>query len=121
MCYPHKTLIKAIAKGCTCTPDAYSNMYNVLLPYSKKELCHLAGIGFAGFLVENCDLKISCPVLIIVGEHDKTGKVWKYCDEWHKNTGFPLALIPNAAHNANYDNSEKVNQEIEKFLNSREY
>ena len=43
---------------------AGQNYYHSLSPYSKKELCHLLGIGYAGFLEENCDLNISCPVLM---------------------------------------------------------
>lgn len=116
MCYPHKTLIRAIAGSCCYTEAGRESMRESLLPYTKKELCHLMGIGFAGFLTENCDLKINCPVLILVGEYDKTGKVMQYSMQWNKETGFPLYVIPDAAHNSNVDNSELVNQKIGAFL-----
>ena len=74
------------------------------------------GIGFAGFLVENCNLRITCPVLILVGEHDHTGKVMQYCRQWNQETAFPFYVIPDAAHNSNYDNSREVNARIEDFL-----
>lgn len=116
MCFPHKILVKSIAKSCTYTKVAYQNMLTALQPYSKKELCYLMGIGYAGFLEENCNLEITCPTLLLVGQYDKTGKVKQYCDAWHEKTNFPLHVIPQAAHNSNFDNSEVVNQEIDSFL-----
>ena len=116
MCFPEKLLRKALAKSCTRTRDAYESYFASLRPYSKKELCHLMGVVYAGFLKENCDLEITCPTLILVGQYDRTGKVKQYCREWAKRTGFPLQIIPNAAHNANYDNSKSVNEIIELFL-----
>lgn len=110
MCFPHRLLKKSIAKSCTYTAASYKNMLAALQPYSQKELCHLMGIGYAGFLEENCDLEITCPTLILVGEYDRTGKVKQYCSAWSKKTGFPLRIISKAAHNSNYDNSEAVNQ-----------
>ena len=116
--YPDKSLRKAIAKQCTRTESSYQNMFNMLSVYSKKELCHLMGIGFSGFLEDNCDLNITCPVMLIVGEYDKTGKVKHYNKEWAKELGVSVTWIKNAAHNANDDCPEQVNKYIEMFLNS---
>ena len=115
-CYPHKLLVRAVASGCTTTPYSYDNMLKALAPYSKKELCHLLGIGYAGFLEINQDLEISCPVLIIVGEKDRTGKVRQYCTRWHENTGYPIRWITGAAHNSNADNPQAVNAAIQEFI-----
>lgn len=115
-CYPHKALVKAIAKSCTYTQYAYENMFTALSQYTKREICHLMGIGYAGFLAENTDLSIKCPVLILVGRQDKTGKVKQYCHAWQKNTCYPLHVIDKAAHNSNIDNYEQVNKEIEEFI-----
>ena len=76
------------------------------------------GIGFAGFLEDNCDIEIKCPVLLIVGQHDKTGKVKKYNEEWSASIGVPVTWIANAAHNSNDDNPEAVDQAIDAFLNA---
>lgn len=116
MCFPYKLFISSIAQSCTCTQSAYQNMMTALQPYSKKELCHLMGVGYAEFLRENCDIEITCPVVILVGEHDQTGKVRQYCAAWSKNTSHPLYVIPNAAHNSNFDNSEAVNLRIDAFI-----
>lgn len=119
-CYPYKSLIKAIAKSCTCTQYAYENMLTSLQQYNKNEVCHLLGIGYSGFLEENCDLNLEIPALILVGEKDRTGKVKKYCRAWNEKTGYPLHVIKNAAHNSNIDNYEQVNSEIEEFINKLE-
>jgi pimeloyl-ACP methyl ester carboxylesterase len=61
-------------------------------------------------------LEINCPVLLILGEKDKTGKVKRYNREWAKQTGYPLVIIRDAAHNANVDKPQEVNNCIRKFL-----
>lgn len=116
-CCPYKALVKAIAKSCTCTQYAYKNMYTALKQYTKQEVCQLMGIGYAGFLEENWNLALRIPVLILIGEDDRTGKVRQYCKAWKEKTGYPLHVIKNAAHNSNIDNYEQVNSEIEKFIN----
>ncbi len=114
--YPLGFLKKSVAKQCTRTEFAYRNMLAALTPYGKDELCRLMGIGFAGFLAGNRDMEIACPLLILCGEHDITGKVKQYCRAWAEATGVPLHTIKDAAHNANADNPEQVNAEIAAFL-----
>ena len=114
--YPDKSLRKAVAKQCTRTEKSYQNMLDMLSLYDKKELCHLMGIGFAGFLEDNCDIKIECPVLLLVGEHDKTGKVIQYNKEWAKDLNTRVTWIKDAAHNSNDDNPGLVNSMIDAFL-----
>lgn len=114
--FPGQFLKKSIAKQNTATREGYENMLSMLEIYQKKELCHLMGITYAGFFEDNRDLQIDCPVLLLLGEKDKTGKVKQYNHTWSKHTGFPLVIIKNAAHNSNVDCPEAVNQAIEQFL-----
>ena len=118
MCCPFGWMKRAMARQVSTTQAAYANMTQMLSPYSKKELCRLMGIGYAGFLADNCDLDIPCPVLLILGEKDKTGKVKQYNAEWARRTGYPLEVIPGAAHNANVDRPQAVNACIRRFLAS---
>ncbi|MDO5381292.1 MAG: hypothetical protein Q4F06_01025 [Eubacteriales bacterium] len=60
------------------TSDANENMLNMLSVYNKKEFTHLMGIGYVGFLSDNCDLSIKCPVFLLLGEKNTTGKVKAY-------------------------------------------
>ena len=91
-------------------------MYQMLSFYDKKELCHLMGIGFAGFLEDNCDLDIKCPVMLIVGDLESTGKVKQYNAQWAEDLNVPITWIKGAAHNSNDDQPEQVNEQIEKFI-----
>ncbi|MGN1031761.1 MAG: alpha/beta fold hydrolase, partial [Butyricicoccaceae bacterium] len=96
-CYPFGMLKHSIAASAAETEYGRQNMLAALSYYSKDELCRLMGLSYAEFLKENQTLELKCPVLILIGEHDITGKVRQYCMEWHRRTGFPLRWIPNAA------------------------
>ncbi|NCB36252.1 MAG: hypothetical protein EOM58_09435 [Clostridia bacterium] len=56
------------------------------------------------------------PVLLTLGEYDKTGKVPQYNWAWAAKTGYPLKIIPGAGHNANVDNPVVFNAVVEDFL-----
>ena len=114
--YPDKMLRREIAKMCCVTERGRQNMLNMLSHYGNRELCTLLYLGFAGFISDMCDLTIKCPVCLILGEHDRTGKVRQYMTRWHEETGYPLHIIKNAAHNTNDDNPEKVNAVLRDFL-----
>lgn len=59
--------------------------------------------------------KITCPALILIGDHDSmTKRQQQYMHEHIQNS--TLVTIKNAHHGANLDNPEKVEKEMEKFL-----
>ena len=114
--YPVNMMKKAMAKQVSVTQQSYENMMQMLTPYGKEELCHLMGLGYAGFLEDNCEMEISCPVQLILGEKDRTGKVKQYNLHWARKTGYPLKIIKDAAHNVNVDRPEEVNECIRDFV-----
>ena len=114
--YPSQWMKKAMSRQVSTTRKSYENMMQMLSPYNKSELCHLMGLGYAGFLDDNCELQIPCPVLLILGEKDRTGKVAQYNKAWTLQTGYLLKIIEDAAHNANVDKPEEVNACIRDFL-----
>ena len=114
--FPKKLLKSSMAKQNALTENGRENMANMIEPYNKAELCHLMGIGYAGFMNDNRECKISCPVLLVVGEKDTTGKVRAYNREWARRTGYPLVWISGAAHNSNVDNPTVVNKRILDFI-----
>lgn len=116
MLFTEKMLKTSMSKQNAVTKIGQANMLAMIDRYDKAQLCHLMGMGYAGFLDDNRELHISCPVLLIVGEREKTGKVKSYNREWAKRTGFPFVWIPNAAHNSNVDNPSVVNSSISNFL-----
>ena len=76
--FPDKMLRNIMARMCGTSDIGRKNMLEMLKDYDKKELCHLMYLGFAGFIPEIRDLSIPCPVCLIVGENDRTGKVRQY-------------------------------------------
>lgn len=114
--FPDSILRNTMAKMCANTQRARENMLNMLTDYTKDELCRLMYIGFAGFIYEIGKMNIKCPVWLLVGENDKTGKVMAYNKLCHKKEGYPLYIIEGAAHNANDDQPTQVNNLIKEFL-----
>jgi len=114
--FPEKLLKSSMAKQNALTEIGRSNMASMIGGYRKAELCQLMGIGYASFLDDNRVCELPCPVLLIVGEKDNTGKVRAYNKEWARRTGYPLVWIPNAAHNSNVDNPAVVNETIKIFI-----
>lgn len=93
-------------------------MIEMLKPMSKEQIIEQMDIAYGKLASEIRDIDLNCPVLILLGDKDKTGKVKQYCTEWARKTGYPLHIIKNAAHFSNGDNAEQVNAEIEKFISS---
>lgn len=114
--FPEKLLKSSMAKQNALSEIGRSNMAAMIEGYSKAELWRLMGIGYAGFLNDNRVCKIPCPVILLVGEKDNTGKVKAYNRDWARRTGYPLIWIPNAAHNSNVDNPAVVNEKIMDFV-----
>ncbi|MBI4857507.1 MAG: alpha/beta hydrolase [Acetobacterium woodii] len=117
-CYSHDKLLTGIAKGVTYTKKGYDNMMTMLTPYKKTELCHIMGTAYASFLKENRDAVFEFPVLLILGEYDRFGKVPQYNYAWAAKTGYPLKIIPHAGHNANVDNPLIFNTVVQSFLDN---
>ena len=91
--YPHAYFVNTVVNSVALTDQGRTNMRNALSYYSHKELCELMDDGYKSFVNENRDLSIPCPVLIIAGAHDNTGKVLSYSNAWHAKTGYPLRLF----------------------------
>jgi pimeloyl-ACP methyl ester carboxylesterase len=114
--FTEKTLRKSMAKSISTTDYSYNKMLEILASSSKEQIGEQMDIAYGKFAQENKDLIISCPVLILVGDKDKTGKVKQYCIKWAEKTGYPLHIIKGAAHFSNGDKPEEVNSEIEQFI-----
>ena len=116
---PEKTLKKSSAKMHTQTAYAHDLLLKMLEPLSKDDIAEQMGVAYRQFLAENKDVHFDFPVLILVGEHDKTGKVKKYSVVWSKKEGYPLTIIKGAAHFSNADNPADVNNAIMEFIGMR--
>lgn len=115
---PEKLLRWSMARSVSQTDGAYEKMRAMLAPLGKADIVEQMRVAYEYFARENHDAALRCPVLILLGEHDTTGKVKAYCKAWAAKTGYPLHIIQGAKHFSNGDNPEQVNREIEAFLNS---
>lgn len=115
-CFPANILRMSIAWSVSKRKYSYQKMMAMLKPLSKAEIIEQMRVAYEYFSMENKDVAFQFPVLILVGEKDRTGKVKAYCREWAKRTGYPRHFIRGAKHFSNGDNPEQVNREIEGFL-----
>jgi pimeloyl-ACP methyl ester carboxylesterase len=109
-------LRKSMAKSVSKSEYSYQKMIEMLNPLTKSQIIEQMGVAYTRFAFENKDVNFMFPILILLGDSDKTGKVKQYCKEWSANTGYPLHMIENAAHFSNGDNPDQVNMEIETFI-----
>jgi len=116
--YPYNSLIKAISDQVAFTEAGKKYMYHTLQQYSKSEIAQIMEEVYVGIqaYLDNTPLKV--PILISYGDQETTGKVKAYSNRWAKEEGLPLVIIPNAAHNANFDNPDFFNQLLSNFLNN---
>ncbi len=114
--YPYKTLIQTIASQIAIDKHAQTYALRILEGFSKNEIAHIMGEVYQGLMQYNQDVVLSLPILIIYGEHDRTGKVKSYCDRWAERENRELRVIANAAHNSNMDNPASFNALLDDFL-----
>ncbi|MCR5837397.1 MAG: alpha/beta hydrolase [Lachnospiraceae bacterium] len=112
--WPILKLLSAI--GVSSTMDGFKNMMQMLSQYDKKEYEKVVQDYYDALVDDIKDVDIDCPVLLTIGQHDRTGKVRKYNVRWHKHTGCRLEVIKGASHNANVDNPDRMNEIIYSFV-----
>lgn len=112
----YRSLKEQVAKSVSLTTEGQKLMLEMLENLSHEEYAHLLQESYDAFIRDNRELEIKVPMLLLLGEKDKTGKVAKYNKKWQKKTGAPLVKVKDASHNANVDNHDEVNGLIHKFL-----
>ncbi|MEM9834073.1 MAG: alpha/beta hydrolase [Bacteroidota bacterium] len=117
--YPYRWYCRAAAKAATHTEVARQNFYRALVKLGKAGMLKATKQVYTDFLRVQTDIEFSCPVLLITGEHDTTGLVRQYNQQWAERSGFPLVEITDAAHNANFDNYQEFNRVVKDFLDRR--
>jgi len=110
---PWKILMKWGAYGVSQTAEGRVNMKAMMTNYERIDYCNLVSFGYlmlAKAVEQNRPYNITCPVLLLCGDHDQAGSCKRYSNNWTEKTGFPLLVVPNAGHNSNIDNPEFVNK-----------
>ena len=85
--FSESSLRKSMAKSVSKTQYSYDKMMEMLEPLTKSQIIEQMNIAYGVFPKENKDVSFSFPVLILLGEFDKTGKVKQYCQAWSEKEG----------------------------------
>lgn len=115
--YPYRLYCRAAASSAARSEKARESFYESLCRLGKRGMMEAADAYYRE-LPGCAEVIFPCPVLLILGEYDRTGYVAKYTRAWARETGYPLLTVPDAAHNSNYDNPEFFNQKTAEFLNA---
>lgn len=114
--YPYSSLIQTITTQIALEEAAQAYALETLKGYTKEEIADIMGVVYGGLADYDRDFKLELPVLIVVGQADRTGKVQAYSRRWAQREHRPLAIIPGAAHNANMDNPQFFNRVLDEFI-----
>ncbi|MEN0063406.1 MAG: alpha/beta hydrolase [Myxococcota bacterium] len=106
----------AAARAVARTEPAQTNMRESLERLGRKGMLMASKAVYDEFLRREEPVDFRCPVLLTHGQHDKTGFVASYNRAWAADRGYSLQLVPDAAHNANYDNHQAFNEMLAAFL-----
>ncbi len=117
--FPENMLKKSMAKSISKTKYSYEKMIDIYQNYTKADIIKQLDMYYKQFIIENKNISIKYPVILIAGEYDNTGKVLLYSKQWAKDIKSHLYIIKNAAHFSNADNYEEVNNIIEKFMKNK--
>ena len=115
--YPYSYYCKAGAKLVSITKKGRENMYVVLKKLGKRKMLEIADAVYGEFFKVENQIKYPFPILLTYGEFDNIGLVKKYNHQWAKTENAELQVIPNAAHNANYDNFDEFNKLLSDYIN----
>lgn len=113
-----KMLKEQMARSVSKTDYSYNTMMKIYSKSDKDRIINQMDIAYGGFINENMDTDFFYPILLILGDEDKTGKVRQYNQQWAKDINAPINIIKDARHFSNGDNPKEVNQKIEEFINA---
>lgn len=115
--YTWESLKKAMAKGSTFTPAAYTAAMNMFGKMSKEEFL-ISWQGFTTCLHER-EIRLDAPLLMVCGEEDTRGTIKKHLADWPvQYPGCTVKIIPQAGHLTNLDRPETFNEILLEFIKS---
>lgn len=118
--YPYRLYCSLAAKSVSRMQEARQTLYDCLVKLGKKGMLESADAVYKDFPNYE-EVIFKCPVLLLLGEFDKTGYVKRYNEMWSKETGYRLIIIPGASHLSNYDKYNKFNEIVYDFLEENIY
>jgi pimeloyl-ACP methyl ester carboxylesterase len=113
---PYETLKKASLPYISDRKDVQDYTYEAYSMLSKHDYLALSEGAFTGLHSEP-NYRITQPLLLVHGDHDRTGDIAKIAPKWAaREPNCRYVVIPNASHFAIMDNSEFFNKLLMEFL-----
>ncbi|MDE6872249.1 MAG: alpha/beta hydrolase [Bacteroidales bacterium] len=114
-------LLKKVPDNSSLTVLAQAGMLEMMLSYEKEYYINLIGHTFRnllGAIDAGLPYKITCPALLIRGDHNYFKAIDRCNQTWSKETGIKLETLIDAGHQANSDQPEETQMLIDEFLES---
>jgi 3-oxoadipate enol-lactonase len=113
--YPYKTLIDQSVAVSATAKESQNLLRRAMQLLSKEEYVHVL-MDATSCLRYDPDYKITKPLLLMVGDKEATGNIYKAMPLWAEHAGVKLVVIPNARHAANLDQPEIFHKTLLDFL-----
>jgi 3-oxoadipate enol-lactonase len=116
--YPYDTLLKQMAEVSVTSSEDQTYLVDAFSALSKPEFIQVMKEATA-CLHNEPDYIIPKPLLLIIGDKDKTGNIRKIAPIWANHDRVSkFVLVPNAMHCVNLDAPEVFHKELMDFLRS---
>lgn len=116
--YPYPLLKWQAVRGSSISPPVRSYLREVVGSFSKADFISILN-ATADCLHYEPDYRITCPLLLVRGEHDHLGNFKTAMPRWAaRDPHSRYVVVPNAGHCSNQDNPEFVNRLLLEFLES---
>lgn len=114
--YPFKTLKRQSAQASADTQQARERIAAMMDRVADKRSYVEILMRTTDVLHYEPDFRIRCPLLMLLGDHDRLGNIAKAMPAMARREGVPLTIVRDAGHASNMDQPEEVNAAILSFL-----
>ncbi len=114
--WPYGNLKKAMVEASAIKSDTKQYLKEAFNALPREEFIKIWD-GLSQCIHYEADYHVECPLLLVYGEHDKTGNIRKAMKKWAKrDKQSKYVVIPEAGHCSNQDNPEFFNRLMVEFL-----
>lgn len=114
---PIKILRRTMPKQVSITEHGQQYAREVQDKLSRSEISYITQkVHFGLCDYSFSEVTLSCPILVLNGEKDKTIGLISAGKRWIEKEGIEEKIIHNAGHNSNMDNPDEFNKLLEEFL-----
>lgn len=118
--YPFKTLKRQSAEASAATQHARGRIAAMMDRVADKKSYVKILMRTTDVLHYEPDFRIRCPLLMVLGVHDRLGNIAKAMPAMAQREGTSLVIVSAAGHASNMDRPDEVNATILSFLDELE-